>query len=165
MEKQRKIEEYMDDHRMHPTAISLWNYFQSVISWVEATFTNKRTDFMKNVDWGPLFDDFKDAKLNPVKIEEETANLVLDDDVTNKAGIYPYILTREERHLNIRAFTKAMKQKAYQKQNGICMLCDNNFELKEMEGDHITPWIEGGKTNEENCQMLCRNCNRRKSAK
>ena len=31
------------------------------------------------------------------------------------------------------------------------------------EADHITPWSEGGKTNEENCQVLCRECNRRKS--
>lgn len=32
-----------------------------------------------------------------------------------------------------------------------------------MEGDHITPWIEGGKTDEANCQMLCKRCNREKS--
>lgn len=32
-----------------------------------------------------------------------------------------------------------------------------------MEADHITPWHEGGKTNEENCQMLCKTCNRTKS--
>ena len=31
-----------------------------------------------------------------------------------------------------------------------------------MEADHITPWHEGGKTIEENCQMLCKDCNRRK---
>ena len=34
-----------------------------------------------------------------------------------------------------------------------------------MEADHITPWHEGGKTNEDNCQMLCKECNRRKSGK
>ncbi len=32
-----------------------------------------------------------------------------------------------------------------------------------MEADHITPWIEGGKTVPKNCQMLCKECNRRKS--
>ena len=31
-----------------------------------------------------------------------------------------------------------------------------------MEGDHITPWRDGGKTVKENCQMLCCECNRRK---
>jgi 5-methylcytosine-specific restriction endonuclease McrA len=34
-----------------------------------------------------------------------------------------------------------------------------------MEADHITPWHEGGKTNAENCQMLCKDDNRRKSGK
>ncbi len=35
-----------------------------------------------------------------------------------------------------------------------------------MEADHnITPWAEGGKTIEQNCQMLCKHCNRRKSNK
>ena len=34
-----------------------------------------------------------------------------------------------------------------------------------MEGDHITPWHSGGKTTAENCQMLCKDCNRHKSGK
>jgi len=29
-----------------------------------------------------------------------------------------------------------------------------------MEADQITPWHEGGKTNAENCQMLCKEDNR-----
>ena len=53
---------------------------------------------------------------------------------------------------------------AYEKQKGICIRCSKSFELKEMEADHITPWSKGGKTNEENCQMLCMPCNRRKSS-
>lgn len=40
-----------------------------------------------------------------------------------------------------------------------------DFEIKDMEGDHITPWSEGGKTSPENCQMLCKECNRRKGKK
>jgi 5-methylcytosine-specific restriction endonuclease McrA len=34
-----------------------------------------------------------------------------------------------------------------------------------MEADHITPWRDGGRTVPANCQMLCRDCNRRKGAK
>ena len=40
-----------------------------------------------------------------------------------------------------------------------------HFELSEMEADHITPWRDGGRTIPANCQMLCRDCNRRKGAK
>ena len=157
------IEDYMGRHQSAPSAISLWNYFQSVISWVEATFTKKRKP-MNSVDWGSLYDFYKDEELDPEQIEEETAKLILDDDVQRKVGIYAYILTRDEKNLNIRAFTGQMRQKFYERQNGICRLCHNKFELYEMEADHITPWSQGGKTNEDNCQMLCRECNRRKSS-
>jgi len=89
----------------------------------------------------------------------------LDDDVTKKTGIYPYILTRDEKHLSIRTFSENMKQKAYESQNALCKECGELFELSEMEADHIDPWSKGGKTIEENCQLLCKKDNRRKSGK
>jgi len=159
-----KIKEYMSKHQHDQNALPLWRYFQDVITWVEGTFTKKRK-FMKGVDWGTLYNQFKDETFDTDKIEKETAQLILDDDVTNKKGIYPYILTRNEKYLNIRAFTPAMKQKVYEKQKGKCAICKKEFPLKEMEADHITPWHEGGKTDEENCQLLCKEDNRRKSGK
>ena len=97
--------------------------------------------------------------------EQEITELIQDEDVTSKKGIYEYVLTRKEKHLNIRAFAESQKREAYERQQGICAKCGEHFELSEMEADHITPWHEGGKTTEENCQMLCRDCNRRKSGK
>ena len=159
------IEDYMGKHQHDENASALWEYFKSVIEWIESTFTNTRSKFMKGVDWGLLYNEYKDADLDPDEIEEETARHILDDDVTKKSGIYPYILTRDEKHLNIRAFTDGMKQKVYEKQSGICVKCGDKFGIKEMEADHITPWSEGGKTTEDNCQMLCKRCNREKSAR
>ncbi len=159
------IERYMSDHQNDPTAVSLWNHFRSVINWVEATFTEKRKKFMKGVDWGSLYRNYKDAVLDPVAIETETKKLILDDDVTNRPGIYPYILTREEKHLSIRTFSDGIKQKVYERQKGICPICGKRFALAKMEADHIIPWSKGGKTDEENCQMLCKDCNREKSDK
>lgn len=159
-----KIEAYMSEHQHDQNAAALWRYFQDVITWVETTFTKKRK-FMKGVDWGMFYNDYKDGKFDTEKIEEETAKLILDDDVTKKSGIYPYILTRDEKYLSIRAFSDAIKQKVYETQKGICVKCGKLFEVEEMEADHITPWHEGGKTIEENCQMLCKECNRRKSGK
>ena len=160
-----KIEKYMAKHQHEQNASALWRYFQSVITWVDTTFTTKRSKFMKGVDWGDLYNKYKDKNYNTKKIEEETAKLIFDDDVTSKKGIYPYILTRDEKHLSIRAFSDAIKQKVYEKQKGKCVKCKKHFKLSEMEGDHITPWHEGGKTTEENCQMLCKDDNRRKSGK
>ena len=136
------IEDYMGTHQHDENALPLWEYFQSVINWVASTFTKTRPA-MKGVDWGSLYNDFRDADLDADEIERETARLVFDDDVTRKAGIYQYILTREEKELNIRAFSDGMKQKVYEKQKGICARCDKEFTIKEMEADHITPWSEG----------------------
>jgi hypothetical protein len=160
-----EIEKYMSEHQHDSNASALWIYFQSVISWVTATFATKRSRFMKGVDWGMLYNRFKNNVYDTHAIETETAKLITDDDITNKKGIYPYILTRDEKYLSIRTFTNSMKQKVYERQEGICAHCKKHFELPEMEADHITPWHEGGKTDEANCQMLCKNCNRRKSGK
>ena len=157
------IAEYMGAHQHDENALPLWEYFRSVIDWVESTFTKTRPA-MKGVDWGSLYNEFKDIDLDANEIERETAHLISDEEVQRQAGIYPYILTRDEKHLNIRAFSEGMKQRVYEKQKGICAMCKDEFPIKEMEADHITPWSEGGKTDEDNCQMLCKKCNREKSA-
>ena len=159
------IENYMGKHQNDPDADELWKYFQSVIEWVSGTFIEKRKPFMNGVDWGGLYNAYKGEKLDPNAVEKEVAKLVMDDDVTSKSGIYPYIFNRDEKHLNIRAFTPAMKQKVYEMQSGMCAVCGEKFKLDEMEADHINPWSEGGKTDEDNCQLLCKKDNRRKSSK
>lgn len=158
------IEVYMSNHQHDPNATALWLYFQSVITWVEGTFPNYRK-FMKGVDWGTLYNKYKDEVFDTKKLEEETARLINDDDVTKKSGIYPFLLTREEKYLSIRSFTDVTKQKVYEKQEGICVKCGKHFDITEMEADHIQPWHEGGKTTEENCQLLCKQDNRTKSGK
>jgi hypothetical protein len=156
------IEKYMSEHQHDPDALPLWSYFQSVITWVSGKFCNYRKE-MKGIDWGNLYHIFKDKTLDPAELEKEIARLMKDDDVTNKKGIYAYVLDGEERHLNIRAFTDNMKREAYEQQNGNCKNCGKHFKYEAMEGDHLDPWHSGGKTNAANCQMLCKECNRRKS--
>lgn len=46
---------------------------------------------------------------------------------------------------------------------GVCPYCKQHFELSEMHADHIIPWSKGGTTTADNCQMLCRDCNLKKS--
>lgn len=159
------IEVYMSNHQHDQNASALWRYFQDVITWIEVTFPKKRTKFMKGVNWGKLYNEFKDDPFDTIKLENEISRLILDDDVTNKKGIYSYVLTGKIKYLNIRSFTPATKQKVYEKQDGICPECNEGFEIYQMEADHIKPWHEGGKTDEENCQLLCKDDNRRKSGK
>lgn len=157
-----EIEAYMAKQQHKPNANELWLYYQSVINWVRTTFTHYRKQ-MKGIDWGSLHAEFKDAEFDSAKLELEIAKLMEDEDVSNKKGIYAYVLTRKEKHLNIRAFNDNQKREAYERQKGVCTVCKEHFSIEEMEADHITPWHIGGKTNAENCQMLCKEDNRRKS--
>jgi len=156
------IEGYMATHQHRPNANSLWLYFQSVIAWVKATFPIYRKE-MKGIGWGDLYNAFNGKELDPKTIEREVSRLMEDEDVTNKKGIYYYILDGREKHLNIRAFSNNQKREAYERQKGVCPVCKKRFEIEEMEADHITPWHGGGKTSADNCQMLCKEDNRRKS--
>lgn len=157
-----KIEEYMSIHQHDPNANELWMYFLNVIEWVQNTFTNYRKE-MKGINWGELYNSYGSKIFDTIELEKEIKKLMEDDDVTKKKGIYHYVLTRKEKYLNIRAFTESQKRITYEKQNGICPKCHEHFQFNEMEGDHITPWHLGGKSDLANCQMLCKDCNRRKS--
>lgn len=159
----------MAKHQHDKSADELWDYFQNVIAWVRNIFTNYCRE-MSNVPWGVLYNQFKDKKFDSKKLEKEITVLMQDEDVTKKSGIYEYVLTRNEKFLNIRAFTDKMTREAYERQKGICLHCKGEnkkkkWEIEEMEADHIKPWHEGGKTTAKNCQMLCKDCNRRKSGK
>lgn len=158
------IESYMATNQHKPNANSLWLYFQSVIAWVQATFPTYRKE-MKGIAWGDLYNVFKDREFDPKEFETKIARLMEDEDVTNKKGIYSYVLDGKEKHLNIRAFSNNQKREAYERQKGVCPVCKEHFEIDEMEADHITPWHEGGRTSADNCQMLCKEDNRRKSGK
>lgn len=159
-----EIDAYMSKHQHDKNATPLWQFFQKVIAWVKATFPVYRQE-MKGVDWGTLYSQFKDKECDTDKLEKRVAKLMQDDDVEKKSGIYPYVFDDDERHLNIRTFSDNMKREAYERQKGVCRKCGKKFQLSEMEGDHIKPWHEGGKTNAANCQMLCKDDNRRKGGK
>ena len=154
----------MAKHQHDPNSAELWLYFNSVITWVKTYFTNYRKEMM-GVEWGILYNKFGTVALDPEELEDEIAKLMADADVTKKPGIYSYVLDRDERNLSIRAFDLRMKREAYERQQGICPHCKKHFEINEMEADHITPWHSGGATIASNCQMLCKDCNRRKSGK
>lgn len=160
--KNMDIEDYMSLHQHDADANELWMYFQSVIDWINRLFPKYRKE-MKGIDWGILYNEYKDQIYNSDKLEEQIVTLMMDDDVTSKKGIYLYLITGAEKYLSIRAFTDSQKRESYERQKGICPNCKEHFEISEMEADHITPWHVGGKTTADNCQMLCRECNRRKS--
>ena len=160
----KSVDLYMSEHQHDSNASALWLYFQNVINWVNTIFPKYRKE-MKGIDWGRLYHEHKGDALDPAALEAKIKDLMMDDEVTAKKGIYEYLLTGDEKHLSIRQFSDSQKREAYERQEGICPMCKKHFEIDQMEGDHIDPWHSGGKTDAANCQMLCKHCNRLKSGK
>lgn len=157
---------YMADHQHDPNANNLWSYFQNVINWAITNFDLRHfRKIMKGLDWAALYDRYHGQTLDTVALAKRISALMGDDEVQRQQGIIPYVLTGDERHLDLRAFPEGMKLAAWERQGHVCPLCGKEFGYEFMEGDHITPWREGGRTVAENCQMLCRECNRRKGGK
>ena len=157
---------YMAKHQHDPNANNLWTYYQLVLNWAQTNFDMKRfKKIMKGLDWAWLYDRYGGKTLNTVELAQRISALMRDSEIQRPQGIIPYVLTGDEHSLDLRAFPEDVKLAVWEKQNHICPLCDKEFDFEFMEGDHITPWRYGGRTVEENCQMLCRECNRRKGAK
>ena len=157
---------YMAQHQHDPNANNLWTYFQNVLNWAITNFEMKKfKKIMKGLDWALYYDKYHEKTLDTVKMAKQISALMRDSEIQRQSGIIPYVLTGDERHLDLRAFPEDIKLAVWEKQGHICPLCGKEFDIEFMEGDHIKPWREGGRTVIENCQMLCRDCNRRKGAK
>lgn len=158
------IKDYMGLYQHKPNANDLWLYFRSIIDWIKVVYPNPRAE-MKSVDWGKLYAAHHADPLDGAALEVRVSELMMDEDITKKAGIYAYLLDGNENHLSIRQFSAKQKREAFERQGGVCVACSGVFAIDKMQADHITPWSKGGTTTSDNCQMLCDDCNRRKSNK
>lgn len=174
-----KISEYMSRHRNDTNIDALKNYFNAVISWIEKIFPNTK-DEMCGLDWGRLYELYHENIYDAAKIKSEVEKLFEDEAVTNKRGIFEYILSGkvETKLLHIRLFEESTKKTVYARQTNAakskgvsnCPLCaigkNKNskkiYKYNEMDADHVTAWSKGGETDIKNCEMLCRTHNRAK---
>ena len=157
---------YMSAHQHDLSAGPLWTYFQSVLNWAISTFNMKKfKKIMKGIDWAKFYDKFHEQALDINDMEKRIADLMGDDEIQKQLGIIPYVLTGDEHYLDLRSFPEKIKLAVWEKQQHKCAMCGKEFDIEFMEGDHITPWRDKGRTVIENCQMLCRECNRRKGGK
>ncbi len=162
---------YMAIHQHDADANDLWLYFQTVINWAKMMFPTKRKGITDVQDWGLLYNRYHNRQYNSNTLESDIQKLLMDDDVTKKAGIIPYVLSNrtkyDEKFLSIRAFSEAQKIRAYERQEHKCPFCvkdgvDVQYAYEDMQGDHIIPWSQGGRTTDDNLQMLCQKCNNTK---
>ena len=157
------IDDYMRINKNKPNALELWRYYEDVMEWVKATFPTYQKDLMKKVEWGFLFNEFHNKTPNDA---DKKVNKILEnkDELKNPKEVFRAVLSEDMKYLNPRAFSDKDKKWAYEKQNHQCPYCKREFEYKDMAGDHIKPWSKGGKTDRDNLQMLCTECNIKKSA-
>lgn len=164
--KNQTLVGYMAEHQHDPNANNLWSYFQNVLNWAITNFNMKKfRKIMKGLDWAKYYDIYHEQTLDVKGMEQKISELVGDDEIQKQQGIIPYVLTGDEHYLDLRAFPDKIKLAVWEMQQHKCAVCGNEFDIALMEGDHITPWKDGGRTTIENCQMLCRECNRRKGSK
>jgi len=157
------IDDYMAGHQNDTDIDDIQQYIDNVFTWVKSKFKTYYKE-MKGLPWGIFYNKYKDTfTMSSTDIDIKIKDLMEDSDVTKKSGIYEYLLSGNEKYLNIRAFDENTKRSVYTAQGGKCAKCGKDFKITEMEADHITPWSQGGKTEKDNCQMLCKECNRRKS--
>lgn len=164
---------YMAIHQHDADANDLWVYFQEVIGWAKRMFPNMSKKLTECQDWGILYNQYRNKQYNTNEMRTLIDRLLQDEDVTKQTGIIPYVLSdrtkHDEKYLSIRAFSEQIKRRVYERQGHKCPFCvangvDTEYAFEEMQGDHIIPWSQGGRTVEDNCQMLCQRCNNDKSA-
>jgi hypothetical protein len=164
------IADYMSEHQHDANANELWLYFLNVIEWVKATFIEKHyRKEMLGINWGELYARYKETKYDVNELDAEISRLMENDEVTEKKGIYEYVLSGNDesvaKKLSKRSFDNSLKRIAYERQNGVCPHCGKQYDYSVMVGDHIIPWWRGGKTTLDNLQMLCVKCNCGKGGK
>lgn len=164
------IAKYMSVHQHDVNANELWLYFISVIEWVKATFVEKNyRKEMLGLNWGSLYNRYHENIYDAKHIEERVNELMSNEEVTEKKGVYEYILSGEDENLacklSKRIFSNADKRTAYERQKGICPITGEYLPIEEMQADHIIPWWKGGTTTLSNLQMISKTANSRKGGK
>ena len=164
------ISRYMSEHQHDVNANELWLYFSSVIEWIKATFgeQNYRKE-MLGLNWGNLYNKYHNNIYNARAIETRVNELMANEEVTDKRGVYEYILSGEDINLacklSKRTFSESDKRTAYERQNGICPITGVHLDITEMQADHIVPWWKGGTTTLDNLQMISKTANARKGGR
>jgi hypothetical protein len=160
-EQYPQIKDYMAKRRFDSNANEIWNYFQTVINWTRKVFTQYRKE-MKGLDWGIFYNKYHAKEYKPQKLEAELVRLfeiyVSDPDGLKKNGFYEYVLSNDRSLIWHRTFSEKQKIRVYKNQKDKCAICEQKFDIKELDAHHKVAFGDGGETTVENCQLLCQNC-------
>lgn len=157
---------YMEAHMNDNDASELWDYFNSVISWIKEIFPGDWDKSMKTINWGHLYNRYKDETFDVdeihdkfIELRDYQASKELD---VSMAKIVEYCITRDENILKARAFSNNQRAVLYNRQKGICPDCGKHFVIGDMHAHHVIPWYNGGLTELNNGVMLCKECHKQR---
>ncbi len=170
---------YMSAHRNDTNINELKTYFNSVIDWASTVFTDVLPE-MRGLEWGRLYEEYHGQSYDPQAMSDAVQKLASDECVTNRKGIFEYLLgaSTDKKLLAVRVFDPKTKKVAYTKQTqdaqdkgkSNCPLCSIGenanksriYKLDEMDADHVSAWSKGGDSSAKNCELLCITHNRAK---
>jgi len=173
------VDDYMAANRFKNNINELKKYYNSVLDWVTSVFSDVEKE-MCGINWGMLYEIYYKKAYNPSIVSNKLKKLYDDPFVTDRKGIFEFILGNENDYklLNIRIFDEVIKRTVYKNQTKVakdksksnCPFCAIGHKAnkkkiwlkEEMDADHVTAWVNGGRTDIKNCQMLCKTHNRAK---
>lgn len=175
-DRDKRIKIYMKNHCKDEDASELISYYKKVIDWIWATFLDLEHNTYSNshckgskgtphsfatVDWGRLYHDYKDMKVDTKHVSERVEVLLGDADIVKYSGVFEYVLRGENEDdinlLQIRSFKDAEKKEMFKRQGGISPISGEKFsmnDISKMQSHHIIAWSQGGHTELDNGVIL-----------
>ena len=171
-----RISQYMTNHYKDEDASELISHYKKVIDWIWATFLDLEHNTYSNshckgskgtphafatVDWGRLYHDYKDMKVDTKHVSERVEVLLGDADIVKYGGVFEYVLRGENEDdinlLQIRSFKDSEKKEMFKRQGGISPISGEKFsmnDISKMQSHHIIAWSQGGHTELDNGVIL-----------
>ena len=176
--RDKRISQYMKDHCKDEDASELISHYKKVIDWIWATFLDLEHNTYSNdhhckgskgtphafvtADWGRLYHDYKDMKVDTRHVSERVEALLGDAEIIKYSGVFEYVLRGENKEdinklLQTRDFKDADKKEMFKRQGGISPISGEKFSMEDigkMQSHHIIAWSQGGHTELDNGVIL-----------
>ena len=142
-------------------------YLGDVFNWVEYNFdwlkTVGRGNDAKDDKWFNYYNENSDKTVVD-GAKEKYIELMEDEEVTaGKKGVINYLLNGKLCALNLRQFTDGQIAKKLAEQGFVDYWTGEPLDIKDAVGDHLVPWIEGGKTTYDNLVVCSARTNAHRS--
>ena len=130
-----------------------YDEFIEISNHFDLLILNNELDKVSNPFKDSINDKFQEGinKMDSFIDQQTLSNAILDEESDNEN------ISNDDRS---RSISDRVKDRVWNRDGGKCVLCGSN---QNIEFDHIVPFSKGGSNTYRNIQILCQDCNRRKS--